>query len=183
VGTTDVLPVEKFDMTQFATSRAHALMFCKVALKIRELQDHGVKFKTTPQAAMGLEPGQYVKMVSQATHTDRWRNGSVDDQGRVNSAQVMTNFGGNVAYWTRNTEEVKEGFMRTDASGIVQSPEFYGCVFSVYEDNEESRIYKIESLSYDDNGFVEVAASHSPLTDRGTLAVLDFSEADFEVDG
>ncbi len=182
-GTTDVLPVEKFDMTQFCTSRAHALQFAKVALKIRELQDHGVKFKTTPQAAMGLEPGQYVKMVSQATHTDRWRNGSVDDQGRVNSAQVMTNFGGNVAYWTRNTEQIKEGFMRTDADGVVQSPEFYGCVFSVFEDNEESRIYKIESLSYDDNGFVEVAASHSPLTERGTLAVLDWSDSDFEVDG
>ena len=182
-GTTDVLPVEKFDLTQWCTSRDHALLFCKIALKIRELQDHGIKFQTTPQAAMGLEPGQYVKMVSQATHTDRWRNGSIDDQGLINSAQDMANFNGNVAYWKRNTEEIKEGLMETNADAVVLSPEFYGSVFSVLEANEETRVYKIESLSYDDDGLVEVAASHSPLTERGTLAVLDFEQEDFEVDG
>ena len=182
-GTTDVLPVEKFDLTQFCTSRDHALLFCKIALKIRELQDHGIKFQTTPQAAMGLEPGQYVKMVSQATHTDRWRNGSVDQYGNINSAQDMANFSGNVAYWKRNTEEIKEGLMNVNHDGVVVSPEFWNSVFSVLENNEESRVYKIESLSYDDDGLVEVAASHSPLTERGTLAVLDFEQEDFEVDG
>ena len=35
------------------------------------------------------------------------------------------------------------------------------------------RIYKIESITYAEDGFVKVAATHVPLTTNGTLAVLE----------
>ena len=72
-------PVEQFDMQQFCTSEQQARWFGRIALKLREKVDHGITFETTPQAAMNLEPGQYFKVATKVTHTDRFQSGSVTD--------------------------------------------------------------------------------------------------------
>ena len=55
-------PIEVFDMTQFCTSRDHAITFAKFALRMRQTVDHSISFETTPDAAHTLAPGDYIRL-------------------------------------------------------------------------------------------------------------------------
>ena len=47
--------------------------------------------------------------------------------------------------------------------------------------NTSDRVYKVESITYGEEGFVEIAGSHEPLTSLGALATLDWSGEDFNL--
>ena len=58
-------------MTQFCTSRDHAIAFGKFALRIRKEVDHSVSFETTPDAAHSLSPGDYIRLGVSIQHQER----------------------------------------------------------------------------------------------------------------
>ena len=171
-------PYEVFDMSVFCTRKKHAELFGKFALRVRQKVDHGIKFTTTPQAAMHLEPGQYFRYYSEATHTDRFANGVVAPDGKIQS-QVTLTAGAtyNVYYWKPGDEEVKKGNMKVLDDGRVKHT-FRGSVFTISQTNVDDRVYKLESLTYSEEGLVEVAGSYQPLTATGSLAVLDINKDD-----
>ena len=45
--------------------------------------------------------------------------------------------------------------------------------------NTADRIYKIESITYTDEGFVQLTATHQPLNENGKLSVLDYDDVIF----
>ena len=55
-----------------------------------------------------------------------------------------------------------------------------GVIYTLRNSVTEDRIYKLESLSYAEDGLVEVTGSHVPLTESGALAVMDDSGFDVE---
>ena len=172
-------PIEKFDCSGFMTSESHARMFLRYALKIRQLVDHGIKFETTPQSAMNLEPGQYFRVASKATHTDRFTSGSVDFEGNITTSEPI-NDGATieVVYWKPGASEVSSTTTVVNNNKVTQS-QLFGCLFCQKSDKTEARVYKCESLSYADDGLVEVTGSSSPLNERGELLLLDW-DADFD---
>ena len=42
----------------------HARKFLRYALKLRKVVDHAIKFETTPQSAMNMEPGDYFGLLA-----------------------------------------------------------------------------------------------------------------------
>ena len=38
---------------------------------------------------------------------------------------------------------------------------------------QEDRVYKVEALTYAEDGLVELTGSHVPLTESGALAIMD----------
>ena len=171
-GGSDADPEETFDMSGFCTSKDHAKTFARYALKVRKEVDHGIKFETTPQAAMSLAPGDYFRVVSEVTHTDRFNCGSVSPDGFVTSAKPRDRVF-DVVYWQPGTTGVKEGTMTVSDSRTTQSA-FFGSVFAVKNNTTINRVYKVETLSYADDGLVEISGSYSPLTKTGSLAILDW---------
>jgi hypothetical protein len=173
-------PIEKFDCSGFMTSENHARMFLRYALKVRQLVDHGIKFETTPQSAMNLEPGEYFRVASKSTHTDRFTSGSVDFEGNVTTSEPLGD--GvviDVVYWKPGSTQVS-----TTTTAIrnnkVDKSQLFGCLFCQKTDKTEARVYKCESLSYADDGLVEVTGSSSPLNDQGQLLLLDWdADSDF----
>ena len=53
-------------------------------------------------------------------------------------------------------------------------------LFAQVDTTEEDRVYKVESITYGEEGFLQIAASHVPLTDDNKLAVLEHSNPDNE---
>ena len=167
---TSIEPIERFDMTQFCTSKDHAVKFASYAIRTRETIDHGITFETTPQAAMGLEPGEIFRFASRATHlrtseNGRLQNGAVDADGYIVAG---SDFGPNasvsVYYWKVNTENTpRAGVITTDENGKVTDPIYYNTVFSAAERLATDRMYKVETMSYADSGLVEVSASYYPV--------------------
>ena len=167
-------PVEEFDLTQFCTSEAQARWFARIALKLREKVDHGITFETTPQSAMNLEPGQYFKVASKVTHTDRFQSGSFAHDGTAISTEPMQRASFDIVYWRPGDTTTYRG--RTNIQGgIEQQTALWGTLWAAVQESENTRVYKVETLSYSDDGLVSVSASHAPLTDAGTFAILDWN--------
>ena len=170
-------PIEVFDMSDFCTNEKHAKEFLLHVLKVREKVDHGIKFETTPQVIVGLKPGDYIRFISEATHTNRFENGVISPDGIVQSVGNNSLNNASIYFWKPGTQEVKTAILKV-SDGKTDQSKFFGSVFTVQQTTESNRLYKIESLAYTDEGLIEVGASHAPLLDDGTLATINYDEED-----
>ena len=158
------LPEEVFDFSNWCTSESHAKMFAAIALATRKLVDHAISFETSPTSVLNLIPGQYVRLVSESTHTNRFDNGIITESGEVISREPIT---GNpqIYYWKPgSTDEVREASLSSAPNDVL---------FTVKTTDESDRLYKIESITYGEEGFVKIAATHVPLTSDKKLAILE----------
>ena len=172
-------PIEVFDMSDFCTNESHAVEFLKHALMIRKTVDHGIKFETTPQAALGLKPGNYIRFISEATHTSRFENGVISPDGLVQSVGNSPLSDTPIYYWKPGTQEVKEAKLTVIDNGTTTDSNLFGAVFTVKQTSESNRLYKVESITYTDEGLIEVSASHAPLLSDGSLATINYDDSDF----
>ena len=145
-------PIETFDLSGFCTSRQQAEYFAYFAIRSRRLIDHGLTFKTAPQYIQHLSPGEYFRLVSEVSHTSRFRNGAKLEDGTVVSKDDVAG-SEDVLYWEPGTVGVK-------SSTLSQAPN--GVLFTVKNTTTENKVYKCESISYGEDGLIEVAGSYAP---------------------
>jgi len=165
------LPEEVFDLSNWCTSEDQAHLFAAIALATRKEVDHGISFETTPTSVLGLLAGDYIRVISEVTHTSRFTNGSIDQDGFVT---CRDNFNGsiNIYYWTPgNLGGVQTGSLQVGSDGKATNG-LRNVLFARVDTTEEDRLYKVESISYGEDGFIKVAASHQPLTSDNKLAIL-----------
>jgi hypothetical protein len=145
-------PVETFDLSGFCTSRAQAVSFASFAIKTRRLVDHGLTFKTAPQYVQGLAPGDYFRLVSEVTHTSRFKNGAKLENGTIVSNGDV-GLEEDVYYWITGTEGVRSDKMKNLPNSVL---------FTVKNSTTENKVYKCETISYGEDGLLEVAGSFAP---------------------
>ena len=165
-------PVESFDCTQFMTNRSHAIRFAKYALLTRKHVDHSVSFETTPDAAANLRPGAYIRVASEITHYEpdgnndwnkRFSVGCITPNGRVITGQTDVD-GKQIYYWNSSMSEVRTTTIEVGNDYIVSNSSLHGTLFSVIPDVEEPRVYRVESLTINEDSMVEISATVVPLT-------------------
>ena len=161
-GSTD--PIETFDLSGFCTSRQQAEYFAFFAIRSRRLVDHGLTFKTAPQYIQHLSPGEYFRLVSEVSHTSRFRNGAKLEDGTIVSKDDVAG-SEDVLYWEPGTVGVK-------SSTLSQAPN--GVLFTVKNTTTENKVYKCESISYGEDGLIEVAGSYAPTETNGQLSVMQY---------
>ena len=66
----------------------------------------------------------------------------------------------------------------TTIDGKVVDPAFHNIVYTVLVSGSEIRTYQVEAITINDDGFVEVTATHQPLNSSGGLTVIDFGGLD-----
>ena len=175
------LPEEVFDLSNWCTSDSHAKLFAAIALSIRKEVDHGIVFDTPPSSVFGLLAGDYIRVLTEVTHTSRFNNGSIDADGNVIS---RTDISGSInAYcWTPGSlggieeKEFSVGSDGKNSIGLVNK------LFAQVDSTTEDRIYKVESITYGEEGFIQIAASHVPLV-GSSLAVLYHANPNSAVNG
>jgi len=176
ISTSDNDPRESFDMSIFCTSATHAQVFLDYALKVRNKVDHGITFDTTPQAAMHLAPGDYIRLHSEATHTNRFANGVITQDGEIQSQVNVTN-GTQIMFWKPGDTSVSDVVAIEITDGKAAS-RFRGCVFTVPDNSVSDRVYKIEAISYGEDGLINISGSYAPLNADGTLAIMNYTPTD-----
>ena len=170
--TTD--PIETFDLSGFCTSEKQAESFAYFAINTRLLVDHGLTFKTAPQYVQGLSPGDYFRLVSEVTHTSRFRNGAKLEDGTIVSKDDVSG-SEDVLYWEPGTVGVKP-------STLSQAPN--GVLFTVKNTTTENKVYKCETISYAEDGLIELSGSYAPIETNGQLSVMqNWDAGGFEVTG
>jgi len=180
-------PREIFDMSNFCTSVDHAKVFAKYALMVRKFVDHGISFETIPDAGMGLQPGDYIRVFSEVTHNDRFENGFISADGVIQSQGSTDPAGKEIFYWKAFEEingklekfgDPRPAELIVDKNGRAFA-DFRGAVFTIQKTKSTDRIYRVESITYTEEGFVQITGTHQPVTSTGTLRTLDYSGIEF----
>ncbi len=179
-GGSDSDPEEFMDLTSFCTSSKHAKKIAEHKLLLRKHSEHNIQFKTTPSSALGLTAGDYIKVVSNASHTSRFNNGSVDQFGGVTSTTALADGTYTVFFWRPGQTEVIEGQLQI-AGGKTGDEVFFSSIFTIKMQNQQKRIYRVTSLTIDDDGFVDIGGSYQKVDQAGRLAILNPENALFDV--
>ena len=179
-GGSDSDPEEFIDLTSFCTSSRHAKKIAEHKLLLRKHSEHNIQFKTTPSSALGLTAGDYIKVISNASHTSRFNNGSVDQFGGVTSTTALADGTYTVFFWRPGQTEVIEGQLQI-AGGKTGDEVFFSSIFTIKMQNQQNRIYRVTSLTIDDDGFVDIGGSYQKVDQAGRLAILNPENALFDV--
>ena len=179
-GGSDGDPEEFIDLTSFCTSAIHAKQIAKHKLLLRKHSEHNIQFKTTPSSALSIAPGDYIKVISNASHTTRFNNGSVDQFGGVTSTTALADGTYTVFFWRPGETAVQEGQLRV-VDGKTGDGTFFSSIFTIKMENQQKRIYRVTSLTIDEDGFVDIGGSYQKVDQAGRLAILNPENALFDV--
>jgi hypothetical protein len=164
--------VETFDMTQYCTSRQHAFTAAKYFMSLRRRVTHTINFKTTPYG-LDLAPGDYIRVVTQATPYSAANNGVIDGDGDITAATSLDDGTYKVFYWNASFDDPVTDTM-TVASGKAVEPKFFDSVFTIEDATVSSSTYMIEQLTIDEDGLVNIVAAHFPTTNElNSIIALD----------
>ena len=180
-GGSDSDPEEFLDLTSFCTNRYHAETIAQYKLMVRKYADHMIDFKTTPSSALGIAAGDYIKIVSNASHSSRFNNGSVDQFGGITSTTDLGNGSHEVFFWRPGETALLEGTMVV-SDGKTGDSVFFESIFSKkMSSQQKNRVYRVNSITIDSEGFVDVNASYQELTSIGSLATINLDASQFLV--
>ena len=167
-------PVETFDLSGFCTSRSAAEWFAKYTLALKKHLDHTISFKTAPHYINGVRPGDYIRVFSTTQHVQRFNNGAILEDGTVVSKDTISG-SKTFYYWNPSTIVAGEIMPVTEATANFSSPlpsQYRGSLFTIKESEASDQCYKVESITFGEDGLVELTGSYAELTSDGKLAML-----------
>jgi hypothetical protein len=154
--------VESFDMTQYCTSREHAFIVARYLMSLRRRVTHTIRFRTTPYG-IDLAPGDYIRVITQASPYSSANNGVVTEDGTITAVTPLADGRYTVYYWNSDFDEPQTEQM-TVASGKAIEDKFFGAIFTLVNDSVSSGTYLVEQLTLTEEGLVDVVAAHFPTT-------------------
>ena len=177
------IPIETFDLTQFCTSRHHAFMVGKYFLALRKLITHTVTFSTTIDG-LDLGPGDFIKVITEASPYSPARNGVVSSTGVITSADEIADGTYAVLYVVTNSEDLSSGTMQV-ANGVVTDSSFFNSIFTIQSPQVSENIYLVEQLTFEEDMTIRIVASEYPCdsAQASELAKLVVDDAAFTAQG
>ena len=171
--TAEDAPLEQIDLSNFCTSLEQAIDRGKWECRSRRLVTHGVTFKTTP-TQITLDIGAVFKLGLETFSYDQPTNGAVDAAGIITSWPALADGTYPVLYWDGTTQQITEQTMVIANGKTAPGP----AVFSVKTVSNDAQTYRTQSLSFDEDGNIDVEASYFP-TDESYVSelVLNWDDA------
>jgi hypothetical protein len=156
-------PVEEIDLSDYCTSQTHAIDRAKWELRSRRYVTHSVKFKTTPTEAT-LDIGAVFKLGLETVTYSQPTNGAIASDGTVTAWPELADGDHNVLLWDGKTSNIQEVTMKV-ANGKTS---YKNAVFCLRGSVTEAQTYKTQSLSFDEDGNIDVEATYFPTDSSGT---------------
>lgn len=164
--------IESFDMTQYCTTRNHAFMVARYFLSLRRRVTHTIRFRTTPYG-INLAPGDYIRVITQASPYSSANNGVVGEDGSITAVTDLPDGRYEIYYWTADFDSPLTDTM-TVADGKSVEPRFNGAIFTVVNASVSSSTYVVEQLTLSEEGLVDIVALHFPTTEAlNSIMALD----------
>lgn len=161
-------PIEEIDLSDYCTSQTHAIDRAKWELRSRRYVTHSVKFKTTPSEAT-LDIGSVFKLGLETVTYNQPANGAIADDGTVTSWPELADGDYDVLLWDGKTESLQQLTLRI-FNGKADHPNSVFCLRSSVSDAQS---YKAQSLSFDEEGNVEIEATYFPTNSDGVSLLTD----------
>ena len=172
---------QTFDLTDFCTNRAQALKTARFLLSVRRRITHTISFKTVPDA-LGIQPGSYIRVITEATTYSATNNGGITDAGSLVSISTIADGNYDALIYNPSTSAVTEQRISIQNNAITD-PALYGCLFTLVSLQTNASIYQVEQLTLDEDGIVNVSAVEVPVDASGVSIVAKdvLTETNFRV--
>ena len=154
---------EDFDISSFCSRRSHAFAVARYMLSIRRRVDHVIEFLTTPNG-LSVAPGDFIRVESQASPYEVYRNGAVEADGKIRTPTPLAD-GTHKAYVYKEGSETVDEMELEVKDGYALNPELYGSLFNVPGIARRLGVYQVESVGLEEDGSVKVTGSHHPVFD------------------
>lgn len=158
-------PIESFDMTDYCCSEEHAVVAAKYLLSLRRRVTHNISFKTTP-LGLNLAPGNYIKVVTQASPYQAANNGVIEADGTLVMTTAITDNIYPIWYFNRAQDTTVEGNM-TVVNGKVQEEQLWDTIVTLRYPGISTNIYQVQQLTLEDDGLVKIVALEHPTDASG----------------
>lgn len=152
--------METYDMSGFCTYREQAAKIARFLLSIRRRVTHTISFRTTPEG-LYLAPGQYIRVITKASPNVSFQNGVIDSTGNVTSLSGSLSGTYDIFAYRAGDSDVRITTM-TVVNGVTNDASLFGSLFTVRSEATACNIYQVEQITMDQDGLVEVEASHFP---------------------
>ena len=165
-------PIEEFDL-RWIENENHAKKAARYFLSIRRNVTHTVRFKTTPLASV-LNPGSFIIVSTDSNPYTPVNNGIILSDGTIMSASDLTAGTFDIYYWQRGEDGVREGSMVVtagSAAGTFKTAAPRNVIFAIRSSGVRNNCYLVESISLDEDGMVDVTATHFPLDSLGKSVI------------
>ena len=169
---TSLLPSEQFDLTQFCTSKDHAVKVAKYFLALRAYVTHTISFSTTVEG-LNIRAGSYIRVVTESSPYNSENTGTVNSSGTVTSVRTLPDGTYTVSYFKTGSDDVRDGRM-TIKSGQVKNSAFHDIVFTIQGTTVSQNVYVVEQLTFSQEGTVDIVASEHPCNDDGSSKIAAF---------
>lgn len=172
-------PLEKIDISDYCTSQRHAIDLAKWTCLTRRLVTHSVTFKTTPTEA-ALDIGAVFKLGMETISYNQPQNGAIADDGTVTAWPEIADGTYAVLLWDGKDNAIKEVSLTIAGGKCAQS----SAVFCLKNSISNVQSYKTQSLSFDEDGNIDVVATYYPTADSGySQMVVGFDDSNFAIEG
>jgi len=158
-------PIESFDMTDYCCSETHAVVAAKYLLSLRRRVTHNISFKTTP-LGLNLAPGNYIKVVTQASPYQAANNGIIEADGTLVMTTAIPDNVYPIWYFDRAQDTTREGSM-TVVNGKVQEQQLWDTIVTLRYPGISTSIYQVQELTLEDDGLVRIVALEHPTDASG----------------
>lgn len=166
-------PVESLDISDYCTSRRHAIDAGKFVARMRRIPDHAIKFGTTHEGLVAsIQPGDYIKVAMDITQVSELRNGAVLGDGALVATQSFADGAYQVLAWDGSSgTEPAVTTMVVSNGGTRATPT--GVIFTLVNSVTQALTYQIERITPTEDGGFNVEAVHMPTTEAGILLLAD----------
>ena len=169
---------QTFDLSEWVSNKRQAMMIGRYILAQRQRITHRINFKTTPYG-ISIAPGSYIEINVPEAPTVPRSIGVIAEDGSVLSDYEIPDGQSEVLMYRKNSDDVERVTIEYK-DGRITNEEYWGSVFSSLIPDSVANTYLIEEVTIDEDGLVDITASHFPTNSEGESLiakdVLDFSE-------
>ena len=171
-------PVTQIDLSDYATNQRHAIDRAKLECQIARYVTHAVAFKTLPTEAT-IQPGSIIKIGMETINYEQPQNGAVTADGTVTAWTALSDGAYEALIW--DGKNMEEGVINIQGGKCVSHGPV---VFSLRDSKNEAQTYKVQSISFDDDGNVDVEAIYWPTNEDGISKLVEtWNDGNFQITG
>lgn len=161
-GVDENAPLEQIDLSDYCTSQTHAIDRAKWELRSRRYTTHSIKFKTTPSEAT-LDIGSIFKLGLETVTYNQPANGAISEDGTVTSWPPLADGTYTCLLWDGTTTDIQQVELRIAGGKTIYS----NAVFCIKNSITNTQTYKTQTISFDEDGNIEVEATFFPTNSNG----------------
>lgn len=158
-------PEQTFDLSEFCTNREQALRTARYLMSTRRRVTKIVNFKTAPDA-LSVQPGSYIRVITEASVYDASSNGFIEEAGNINAFINIENGTYDALLYGSASGEVVEAEIEISGNRVLDS-RFHGYLFSLLTRKTDYSAYQIDSLNLEEDGLVSISAVEVPTDESG----------------